>query len=98
MHNRTTQITSCSRILEKFTAKKFPCFYETEGSFIVHDKPTLDPTLSQINPVHKLPPYFCNILLNTDLPTYTLVSKVARNTCNIYLNPTTTKWVPKRNS
>jgi hypothetical protein len=62
---------------------------EPEGSLRVHKKPTLNPSLSQINPVHNLSPYFWNVLLNIDLPIYTLVSKVARNASNIYLNHTT---------
>jgi len=44
--------------------KKSPSFYKILNFVTVHNIPPLGPTLSQMNPVHNFPPYFCEIRYN----------------------------------
>jgi hypothetical protein len=65
-------LTSCSRVpLEKQTVAKliktFPVFYGTR-LFITMFRRSLALLLSQMSPVHILPPYFSKIHLNNILP------------------------------
>jgi len=49
-------------------AKKSPYFMRPEGSLPCTKSLSLDDILSQLNPVHSLTPYFCDIHFITDLP------------------------------
>jgi hypothetical protein len=61
-------------------SKEIPGLWNPNFHYRVHNSPPPVPTLSQINPVHKFPPYFPNIQSNIILLS----------------TPTSSEWVPHR--